>query len=428
MNNTFLEKVKKMIERYVEEPLDKIQQRILEYLSKHADIFIASALIKLLVKQQKRSYHKKELRKKLEKHKSKSASGPESEQEEQLLQEIEVETNKLTSKQYTKIKEDIKQCIKRNDTGKLELYIKKLGIKFVQDTGALHFAAKHGKVPALKLMLEHGADVNARDSNRETPLHHAAKHGNLKAVDFLVTKGKAKVNLRDVQGRTPLDALELSPHANSGMADRMRTLMERWGAKRNVTHSNFLEKQALKAQEKEQALSGRQNTLKEEYSALQGANKGIIAFGAGTTASDRPGGSLDVRSVNYDTKISQTVTKTQASSVNNNNNPAKTANADKKTEPAKDIKQVSKNEKASKQSTQSFWNKLGQKQNASPSQPANEQGQPRNRVSFGLGGALGRGFGPDTKKQLQKLDTDEITIQTNQLPKPAKLFEQQLQR
>lgn len=411
-----------MIERYIEEPLDKIQQRILEYLSKHADIFLASALIKLLVKQQKRSHHKKELRKKLEKHKSKSGSGPESEQEEQLLQEIEVETNKLTSKQYIKIKEDIRQCIKQNNTGKLELYIKKLGIKFVQDTGALHFAAKHGKVPALKLMLEHGADVNARDSNRETPLHHAAKHGNLKAVDFLVTKGKAKVNLRDVQGRTPLDALELSPHANSGIADRMRTLMERWGAKRNVTHTNYLEKQTLKAQEKEPSLSGRQDILRNDYI------KGSIAFGTGTTATDRPGGSLDVRSMNYDTKISQTINKAPISSLNNSNNPAKTINAAKKTELAKDTKQAPKNEKSAKKSTQSFWNKIGLKQDTIPVQSTNQRGRSKTQLSFGLGGALGRGFGPDTKKQLRKLDTDEIKVQTNQLPKPAKLFEQQLQR
>jgi ankyrin repeat protein len=65
----------------------------------------------------------------------------------------------------------------------------------------LHVAAYYGDVVAMKLLIKHGADVNARDVFRKTPLHFARSPD---AAKLLIKHG-ADVNARDVYGRTPLD-------------------------------------------------------------------------------------------------------------------------------------------------------------------------------------------------------------------------------
>lgn len=431
MNNTFLEKIKKMIAKHIEEPLDKIQQKILEYLSKHADIFLAAALIKLLVRQQKRSYHKKEIRKKLEKHRSKSHDDPEQQKEEQLMQEVEIENNKLTAKQYTKIKEDIRQCIKSNNTNKLELYIKKLGIKFVQDTGALHFAAKHGKIPALKMMLEYGADVNARDSNRETPLHHAAKFGNLKAVDFLITKGKAKVNLRDVQGRTPLDALEMSPYAETSAGDKMRNLMERWGAKRNVTRMDYLEKQAAKAKEGQLVTKSYDNPIdtaslfankNKEFSleALSGHGINPVAtINSEVRPSENP-------TIPHTKQAPSQEAKALSGGVQSKTNNQKVAANQIKIKSG--AEEINKTQVTASPATPSLWSRLGFSANKSNAEQKNKVDN--TKVSIGLRD-VGRGLKDATKVRIGGAEvlSPNIPSQSNQLPALADLgLEQQVQR
>ena len=39
----------------------------------------------------------------------------------------------------------------------------------------LHYAVRSGKLPLIQLLLDHGADVNARDPDGLTPLEHLAK-------------------------------------------------------------------------------------------------------------------------------------------------------------------------------------------------------------------------------------------------------------
>ena len=59
-----------------------------------------------------------------------------------------------------------------------------------------------------RLMLEHDADVNARNGNRETPLHIAARSGEVEVARVLLENG-AKINEEDDKGRTPFQhALE----------------------------------------------------------------------------------------------------------------------------------------------------------------------------------------------------------------------------
>jgi ankyrin repeat protein len=69
------------------------------------------------------------------------------------------------------------------------------------DSTALHHAAGFGPIGNLQLLIDKGADVNAKNRRKSTPLHWAV-HDEAK-VRLLLSKG-ANVNARQVQGRTPL--------------------------------------------------------------------------------------------------------------------------------------------------------------------------------------------------------------------------------
>jgi ankyrin repeat protein len=66
---------------------------------------------------------------------------------------------------------------------------------------ALHHAAGYGPLANLQLLINKGADVNAKNRRGSTPLHWAI-HDEAK-VRLLLSKG-ANVNAKQVQGRTPL--------------------------------------------------------------------------------------------------------------------------------------------------------------------------------------------------------------------------------
>jgi ankyrin repeat protein len=54
----------------------------------------------------------------------------------------------------------------------------------------LHAASRHGRTAAVRLLLDHGADPNAREAgDNTTPLHWAAAHGHLDAVRALLDAG-----------------------------------------------------------------------------------------------------------------------------------------------------------------------------------------------------------------------------------------------
>jgi ankyrin repeat protein len=75
----------------------------------------------------------------------------------------------------------------------------------------LHLAAMHGHAEAATLLLDDGADINARNTAGMTALHLAAKQGFSDIVKVLLSH-KPDLNIKDSRGWTPLDWAEKSHH------------------------------------------------------------------------------------------------------------------------------------------------------------------------------------------------------------------------
>jgi len=50
----------------------------------------------------------------------------------------------------------------------------------------LHYAVDKGENEVVEFLFSKGANVNARDKNKKTPLHRAAKIGDLKMCKLLI--------------------------------------------------------------------------------------------------------------------------------------------------------------------------------------------------------------------------------------------------
>ncbi|UKZ82545.1 hypothetical protein TrVFT333_010334 [Trichoderma virens FT-333] len=96
----------------------------------------------------------------------------------------------------------------------------------ISDTSspAICAAASNGHVEIVRTLLRYGADINAKDADRQTPLHHAAKNGMDDVVDTLLhpknwtTNTKERANMRaninavDSSRYTPLHLAAKSGH------------------------------------------------------------------------------------------------------------------------------------------------------------------------------------------------------------------------
>ena len=69
----------------------------------------------------------------------------------------------------------------------------------------LHIAAMTKNIPSdvVEKMIDMGADIDARDSKKKTPLHIAISAKNLEVVELL-TKNNACLKLRDIDGQSPI--------------------------------------------------------------------------------------------------------------------------------------------------------------------------------------------------------------------------------
>jgi hypothetical protein len=86
----------------------------------------------------------------------------------------------------------------------------------------LHFASEFGHLDTARLLLDHGADPNAVDSNHVTLIHLASEHGHLEIVKLLLLHG-ANHDSRDMNARTALHLV----------SDRYALCHSRFGNARN---------------------------------------------------------------------------------------------------------------------------------------------------------------------------------------------------
>nr|KAF6493624.1 ankyrin repeat and SOCS box containing 8 [Rousettus aegyptiacus] len=70
----------------------------------------------------------------------------------------------------------------------------------------LHWAAFKNNAECVRALLESGASVNALDYNNDTPLSWAAMKGNLESVSILLDYG-AEVRVINLKGQTPISRL-----------------------------------------------------------------------------------------------------------------------------------------------------------------------------------------------------------------------------
>ena len=82
--------------------------------------------------------------------------------------------------------------------------LERLGYEFdLPKVKDLFYAAEHNKVGLAKLLLDRGADYEARTISQSTPLHYAADNDSLAVAELLLDRG-ADYEARDEDNETPL--------------------------------------------------------------------------------------------------------------------------------------------------------------------------------------------------------------------------------
>jgi ankyrin repeat protein len=80
-----------------------------------------------------------------------------------------------------------------------------------EQASILHFAVRLNRPEMVRLLIEEGAAVNARDGDDLTPMHIASWYGNLEMVKLLVESG-ADIRASSNDGRTPLSCSNNGDH------------------------------------------------------------------------------------------------------------------------------------------------------------------------------------------------------------------------
>ena len=76
-----------------------------------------------------------------------------------------------------------------------------------EDLLPLHWAADRGSAEIIQVLLEHGAEINAQDTDGQTALHYACSVGHENVIKVLL-ENKANVDVQDNDGNTAQDVIE----------------------------------------------------------------------------------------------------------------------------------------------------------------------------------------------------------------------------
>ena len=163
----------------------------------------------------------------------------------------------------------------------------------------LHEAARRGHLDAVRLLLEHGADPNARETGDNTyPLHWAAAHGHLEVVRALLDAGG------DVHGFGDVHEGDVIGWATLGERDKLHrevvTLLLERGARHHIFSAIALGDLDLirrLAEDNPEALNRRRSRFEQRQTALHFAISRLrydildllIALGADLEAEDMNG-------------------------------------------------------------------------------------------------------------------------------------------
>ncbi|XP_056222755.1 poly [ADP-ribose] polymerase tankyrase-2-like isoform X2 [Seriola aureovittata] len=103
-----------------------------------------------------------------------------------------------------------RQLLEASKTGDLEAVKKLCTVQNVncrdvegRQSTPLHFAAGYNRLAVVQFLLQHGADVHAKDKGGLVPLHNACSYGHYEVAELLVLHG-AVVNVADLWKFTPL--------------------------------------------------------------------------------------------------------------------------------------------------------------------------------------------------------------------------------
>lgn len=83
------------------------------------------------------------------------------------------------------------------------------------DLAAIHYAAQNGSPESIRLLAQHGCNVNVLTSEGDAPLHLAVANGQAKHITVLVEAGACK-SLKNAAGHTALEQAEQRLHGTHG--------------------------------------------------------------------------------------------------------------------------------------------------------------------------------------------------------------------